>query len=97
MEDEKGTGSSTGGEGVVSVFIELEDQNKSGRLIGLVQWRTKRAPDRLHGVGLVAVFIKPEDEIKSGRLIGLVQRRTKRAPDHLRSGGGGGGVGCSFH
>ena len=47
MEDEKGTGSSTGGEGLVSVFIELEDQNKSGRLICLVQWRTKRAPDHL--------------------------------------------------
>ena len=47
MEDEKSTGSSTGGEGLISVFIELEDQNKSGRLIGLVQWRTKRAPDHL--------------------------------------------------
>ena len=46
MEDEKSAGSSTGG-GLFAVFIEAEDENKSGRLIGLVQLRTKRAPDHL--------------------------------------------------
>ena len=36
----------------VAVFIELEDENNSSRLIDLVQWRTKRAPDHLRlGVG----------------------------------------------
>ena len=57
MEDEKSAGSSSGG-GVVAVFFEPEDENKSGRLIALVQWRTKRAPDHLRvgALGLVAVF-----------------------------------------
>ena len=51
--------------GVVSVFIELEEENRSGRLIGLLQCRTKRAPDHLRVVGgLAAVFIEPEDENK---------------------------------
>ena len=58
MEDEKSAGSSSAG-GVVAVFIGPEDENKSGRLIGLVQWRTKRAPDHLRvgALGFVAVFI----------------------------------------
>ena len=51
MEDEKRAGSSTGW-GFVAVFIESEDENKIGRLIGLVQWRTKRAQDHLR-VGVV--------------------------------------------
>ena len=60
MPDEKSARSSTcGGVGLAAVFIEAEDENKSGRLIALVQWRTKRAPDHLRvgAVGLVAVFI----------------------------------------
>ena len=46
MEDEKSAGSSTGG-GMVAVFFEPEDENKSGRIIALVQGRTNRAPDHL--------------------------------------------------
>ena len=47
------------GVGLAAVFIEPEDENKSGRLIALVQWRTKRASDHLRvgALGLVAVFI----------------------------------------
>ena len=71
---------------MVAVFLEPEVENKSGRLIALVQWRTKRAPDDLRLGGLFAVFIELEDENKGCRLIGLVQWRTKRAPDHLRVG-----------
>ena len=44
MEEEKSAGSSTV-EGLDAVFIEPEDENESGRFIGLTQWRTKRAPD----------------------------------------------------
>ena len=94
MEDKKSAGSSTGG-GLVAVFIEPEDENKSDGLIGPVQWRTKRASDYLRvGAGdWLQFFFESEDENKSGRLIGLVQWRTKRAPDNLRSGGS---VSCIF-
>ena len=76
---------------MVAVFFEHEDENKSCRLIGLVQWRTKRAPDHLRvGVGggvLVAVFIEPEDENKSVRLIGLVQWRIEKSSGSYTGGG----------
>ena len=53
MEDEKSAGLSSGGGGeLVAVLIEPEDENKSGRIIALVQWRTKRAPDDLRVGGL---------------------------------------------
>ena len=57
MEDEKSVGSSTGGGWLVAVFIETEIENKSGSLIGVVQRRTKRAPDHLWVGEVVAVFI----------------------------------------
>ena len=41
MEDENSAASSTYG-GLVAVFIEPEDENESGRFIGLTQWRKKR-------------------------------------------------------
>ena len=49
------------GGGVVAVFIEPEDENKSGRQIGLVQWRTKRASDHLRGgAGWLQFSLRPK-------------------------------------
>ena len=62
-QDEKSAGSSTcgGGGGLAAVFIEPEDENKSGRLIGLVQLRSKRAPDhiRVGAVGWLQFSFNP--------------------------------------
>ena len=66
MEEEKSARSSTGrGGGLVAVFVSPEDENKSGRLIGLVRWRTKRAPDNLRvGGGVCCSFFNPKMRIR---------------------------------
>ena len=64
MEDEKSAGSSTGGR-LFAVFIELEDETKSGRLIGLVQLRTKRAPDHLRVGEWLQFSLSPKMRIRA--------------------------------
>ena len=64
MEDRKSAGSSSVGRGLVAVFIEPEDEKKSCRLIALIQWRTKRAPDHLRVGGCLQFSFNPKMRIR---------------------------------
>ena len=69
MEDEESAGSSSVGRGLVAVFIEPEDENKSGRLIALIQWRTRIAPHHLRMGDWLQFSLNPKMRM---RVVGLL-------------------------
>ena len=76
---------------MVSVFIELEEENRSGKLIGLVQWRTKRAPDHLRVGGCLQFSLNSKMRL---RVVGFL---TEYNGEKKSAGSSTGGVDCSFH